>query len=46
MHKPAQKCTELIEFTANVFGGGVHPLILRDLQRDNLEISIMEAVER
>ena len=47
MHKHDQKCPELIEITANAFGGGVvDSLMLRAVQRDNLEISIMEAVER
>ena len=47
MHKDDQKCRELIEITANAFGGGVvDSLMLRAVQRDNLEISIMEAVER
>ena len=46
MHKPGQPCTELIEFTSEAFDGSVDPLMVTAVQRDNLEISIMEAVER
>ena len=46
MHKHDERCTELTEFTVNAFGGGVDPLMFRAVQRDNLEISIIKAVER
>ena len=43
MHKPDQKCTNLIEATANTLSGGVVTLMLMAVQRNNLELSIMQA---
>ena len=39
-----QRCTDLIEVTANALSGGVVALMLIAVQRDNLELSIMKAV--
>ena len=44
MHKPDQKCSNLIEVTANVLSGGV-ALMLLAVQRDNLELSVKQAIE-
>jgi hypothetical protein len=46
MHKPGQKCTELIEKTANELSSGVVALMLLAVQKDNLELSINQAVRR
>jgi hypothetical protein len=45
MHKPDQKCTDLIEATANALSGGVVALMLMAVQRDNLELSVKQAVK-
>ena len=45
MHKPDQKCTDLIEATANALGAGVVALMLMAVQRNNLELSVKQAVE-
>ena len=45
MHKDNQRCTDLIEVTANALSGGVVALMLVAVQRDNLEFSIKKAVE-
>ena len=45
MHKNGQRCTELIEVTANALSGGVVALMLVAVQRDNLELSVKKAVE-
>jgi hypothetical protein len=45
MHKHDQRCTDLIEVTANALSGGVVALMLLAIQRDNLELSITKAVE-
>ena len=46
MHKEDQRCTELIEVTANELSSGAAALILLAVQKDNLELSIKEAVRR
>jgi hypothetical protein len=46
MHKEGQRCTELIEKTANELSGGAAALILLAVQKDNLELNIKEAVRR
>jgi len=46
MHKPSQKCTELIEKTGNELSSGVVALMLLAIQKDNLELSINQAVRR
>ena len=45
MHVATQKCTDLIEATANALSGGVVGLMLMAVQRDNLELNIKKAVE-
>ena len=45
MHKQGQRCTELIEVTANALSGGAVTLMLTAVQRDNLELSVSKAVE-
>ena len=45
MHKHNQRCTELIEVTANALSGGVVTLMLMAVQRDNLELNVKKAVE-
>ena len=44
MHKHDQRCTDLIEVTANALSGGVVALMLIAVQRDNLELSVTAAV--
>jgi hypothetical protein len=44
MNKPGQRCTELIETTANALSGGVIALMLLAVQKDNLELNISQAV--
>jgi hypothetical protein len=46
MHKPGQKCNDLVEMTASALSGGVVALMLLAVQRDNLELSISHAVKR
>ena len=45
MHKHDQRCTDLIEATANALSGGVVAHMLMAVQRDNLELSVKKAVE-
>ena len=45
MHKPGQKCSELIEVTANALSGEAVALMLMAVQRDNLELSAKQAIE-
>ena len=45
MHKPDQKCTDLIETTANALSVGAVALMLVAVQRDNLELSVKQAVK-
>ena len=45
MHKHNERCTELIEVTANALSGGAVALMLIAVQRDNLELSVKKAVE-
>ena len=46
MHKRDQKCTELIEKTATELSGSGVALMLLAVQKDNLELSIKQAVQR
>ena len=46
MHKPDQRCTDLIEVTANALSLDVVVLMLMAVQRGNLERSVKQAVER
>ena len=44
MHKPDQKCTDLIEATANALSMGAVAIMLMAVQRDNLELSVKQAI--
>jgi len=46
MHKKGQQCTELVEKTANELSSGVIAIMLLAVQKDNLELSIKQAVKR
>ena len=46
MHEPGQRCTDLIEATAHALSGGIVALMLMAVQRDNLELSVMQAINR
>ena len=45
MHKHGERCTHLIETTANSLSGNVVALMLLTVQKDNLELNIKKAVE-
>ena len=45
MHKKGQSCTDLIEVTADALSGPTIALMLVAVQRDNLEFSIMQAIQ-
>ena len=45
MHKNGQRCTDLLEKTANSLSGSVVATILLAVQRDNLELNITQAVK-
>jgi hypothetical protein len=44
MHKPGQKCPELLEKTGNELSSGVVALMLLAVQKDILELSINQAI--
>jgi hypothetical protein len=46
MHEPGQLCSGLIEITASALTGDVVALMLLAVQRDNLELSINQAISR
>ena len=46
MQKHGQRCAGLIEITANALRGGAVALMLVAVQRDNLELSIKQAIAR
>jgi len=46
MQKCGQQCPDLIEMTANALSDGAVTLMLVAVQRDNLELSIKQAVRR
>ena len=46
MHKHDQRCTDLIDMTANALSGDVVALMLIAVQSDNLKLSIKQAIER
>jgi len=46
MHKHGQRCTGLIELTASALSDGAVALMLVGVQRDNLELSIDQAIRR
>jgi hypothetical protein len=45
MHKDDQRCTDLLEMTADALSGGTVALILLTIQKDNLELNIKQAVK-
>ena len=45
MHKTGQRCAELIEKTADALGNGVLSLMLIAVQKDNLDLSINQAIK-
>ena len=45
MHKPGQRCTDLIEMTVNALSRDVVALMLVAVQKDNLELSIKSAIK-
>ena len=45
MHRPDQKCYDLIEVTANALSGDVVALMLMAVQCDNLELSVRQAIK-
>ena len=46
MHRDGQRCSGLIEMTADALSGGGVALMLVAVQRDNLELSIKQAIKR
>jgi hypothetical protein len=47
MHKPGQRCTDLIEMTVNALSGDVVAVMLMAVQKDNnLELSIKYAIQQ
>jgi len=46
MQIPGEKCTSLIEVTANALSGDVVALMLVAVQKNSLELSINQAVKR
>ena len=46
MHKRDERCSDLIEVTANALSGGIVTLMLMAVQRDNLELSVKLAIKR
>ena len=45
MHKYDQRCTDLIKVTANALSGGAVALMLMAVQRNNLELSVRQAIQ-
>ena len=46
MHRPDERCSDLIEVTANALSGDIVTLMLLAVQRDNLELSVKLAIKR
>ena len=46
MQNRGRRCDGLIEITANALNGGAVALMLVAVQRDNLELSIKQAITR
>ena len=46
MHKPNQRCSDLVEVTANALSGDIVALMLMAVQRDSLELSVKQAIKR
>ena len=45
MHKPDEKCIDLIEATADALSGGVVTLMLMAVQGDILELRVRQAIK-
>jgi hypothetical protein len=45
MHKPGERCVDLIAKTADALGDSVLSLMLIAVQKDNLELSVNQAVK-
>jgi hypothetical protein len=45
MDEPGQRCTNLIETTSNALSSGVLAVMLMAVQKDNLELSINQAIK-
>ena len=45
MHKHGQRCTDLLNTTANALSGGAVALMLLTIQKDNLEVNIKQAIK-
>jgi hypothetical protein len=45
MQKDAQQCSDLITLTANLLSHSVVTLMLLAVQKDNLEVSINDAIK-
>ena len=45
MNEPGQRCTDLIEITSNALSSGVLAVMLMAVQKDNLELSINQAIK-
>ena len=45
MHKPDQKCLNLLEVTASALSVDAVALMLLAVQRDNLELSVRQAIK-
>ena len=46
MHKPDERCSDLIEVTANALSADIVTLMLVAVQRGNLELSVKLAIKR
>ena len=46
MHKKGQQCAELIEKTINELSSDMVAVVLLVMQKDNLELSIKQAVQQ
>ena len=44
MHKVQQRCPDLIDTTANALSGDAVALMLMAVQRDNMELSVKQAI--
>ena len=45
MNRPGRRVADLIELTANVLSGSVVAIMLMAVQKDNLELSIKQAIK-
>ena len=45
MQRPGQRCADLVEMTADALSGDVVALMLLAVQKDNLELSIKQAIK-